>query len=131
MSILTDNTNGYSLTATTSGTNTALVSGGNSINASSGTFGSPVALSLSSWGYRVDGLGSFGAGPTTAQSNVSPSSTTFAGMPASNQTPITLANTSSPADPAQITTVWYGVCANLSSSNGTYSTQVVYTAATN
>jgi hypothetical protein len=129
--VLTDNTNGYSLTATTTGTNTALVSGGNSINASSGTFASPTALSPSSWGYRVDGLGSFGAGPTTAQSNVSPSSTTFAGMPASNQTPVTLANTSAPADPAQTTTVWYGLCANLGPPNGTYSTQVTYTAVTN
>jgi hypothetical protein len=134
VSVLTDNINGYTLTVTTSTTNTNLVNGSNNIAASSSTFASPGALSTGKWGYRVDSLGSFGSGPTTAQSNVSPasiSSLTFAGMPASNLTPVQLANTSSIADPAQTTTVWYGVCASTSQPNGTYSTQVTYTGVIN
>jgi hypothetical protein len=132
--VLTDNSNGYVLSVTDSTTNTNLVNGGNSISASSGSYASPTALATNSWGYRVDGLGSFGSGPTTAQSNVtasSISSLTFAGMAASNQTPVQLANTSAPADPTQTTTVWYGVCADQTQPNGIYSTQVTYTAITN
>lgn len=132
--VLTDNTAGYTLTVTTTGTNTNLVNGGNTISPNGGTFASPSALTVSSWGYRVDGLGSFGSGPTTAQSNVSPgsiSSITFAAMAASNATPVTLANTSAPANPTQTTTVWYGVCAGTSQAAGTYSTQVTYTGVTN
>jgi hypothetical protein len=132
--VLTDNSNGYVLSVTDSTTNTNLVNGSNTISASSGTYASPASLTTNSWGYRVDGLGSFGSGPTTAQSNTSASSIsslTFAGMAASNQTPVQLANTSSPADPAQTTTVWYGVCADQTQPNGTYSTQVTYTAITN
>jgi hypothetical protein len=132
--VLTDNSNGYVLSVTDSGTDTDLVNGSNTISASSGTYASPTALATNSWGYRVDGLGSFGSGPTTAQSNVSASSIsglTFAGMAASNQTPVQLANTSAPADPAQTTTVWYGVCADQTQPNGIYSTQVTYTAITN
>jgi hypothetical protein len=132
--VLTDNTNGYTLTVTTSGTNTNLVNGGNTISPNGGTFASPSALTVSSWGYRVDGLGSFGSGPTTAQSNVSPGSIsglTFAAMAASNQTPVQLATTSVPADPTVTTTVWYGVCAGTTQAAGTYSTQVTYTGVTN
>jgi hypothetical protein len=132
--VLTDNSNGYVLSVTDSTTNTNLVNGSNTISASSGTYGSPSALATNSWGYRVDGLGSFGSGPTTAQSNVtasSISSLTFAAMAASNQTPVQLADTSAPADPAQTTNVWYGVCADQTQPNGTYSTQVTYTAITN
>jgi hypothetical protein len=134
VAVLTDNSNGYNLTVTDSSTNTHLINGSNTISASSGTYASPTNLATNTWGYRVDGLGSFGSGPTTAQSNVTPStisSLTFAGMAASNQTPVQLANTSAPADPAQTTTVWYGVCADQTQPNGTYSTQVTYTGITN
>jgi len=130
-SVMTDDSNGYTLTLADNGTNTALVNGANTIPAGSGTFASPAALSGNAWGYRVDGLGSFGSGPTTAQSNVSPGSALFAAIEASNVTPDTLANTSSPADPAVNTTVWYGACANTSVASGTYGTQVTYTAVAN
>lgn len=134
VAVLTDNSNGYTLTVTTSGTNTNLVNGSNNVSASSGTFASPTTLSLNSWGYRVDGLSSFGSGPTSTQSNVSQSSIsslTFAGMAASDQTPAQLANTSSPADPAQTTTIWYGICADQTQPSGTYTTQVIYTGIAN
>lgn len=131
VSVLTSNSSGYTLTLADSGTNTALRKGSDSIAATSATQASPSALSANAWGYRVDGAGAFGNGPTTAGNNTSPGSTTFAGVPASNGTAATVASTSVAANPAVTTTIWYGVCANTNIPNGTYTTQVVYTAVTN
>lgn len=130
-SVMTDDSNGYTLTLADNSTNTALINGSATIGAGSGTFASPAALSGNAWGYRVDGLGSFGGGPTTGQSNVSPGSTLFAAIKASNQTADTIAATSVAADPAVTTTVWYGACANTSATSGSYTTQVTYTAVAN
>jgi hypothetical protein len=130
ISVLTDSPGGYSLTMTTSTTNNALT-GPSSITATSGTTGSPITLAMNTWGYRVDGLGGFGAGPTNAQTNGSTPSVTFAAVPASNQSPVQIASTASAANPAVNTTVWYGVCANASLTAGNYAATVTYTAVTN
>jgi hypothetical protein len=130
-SVLTDDSNGYTLTLADNSTNTALINGSSTISTSSGTLASPTTLTANKWGYRVDGLGSFGSGPTTSQSNVSSSSALFAGIKASNQTADTLAATSVAADPAVATTVWYGACANTTVPSGAYTTQVTYTAVAN
>lgn len=129
--VQTDDSNGYTLTLANSSTNTSLVNGGNSITAASGTLASPAVLTSNKWGYRVDGLGSFGAGPTTAQSNISIPGTLFAAVKASNVTADTIATSSSAANPAVTTTVWYGACANTSLASGSYTTQVTYTAVAN
>ncbi|HSX15960.1 MAG TPA: hypothetical protein VLF40_04170 [Candidatus Saccharimonadales bacterium] len=131
VSVFTSNSSGFTLTLADTSTNTALLNGAASISATTGTQASPSALAVNRWGYRVDGVGGFGTGPTSAQSNVSLGSTTFAGVPASNATASTLASTSSAANPAVITSVWYGVCANTSVTSGTYTSQVTYTAVTN
>jgi hypothetical protein len=131
VSVLTDNSEGYTLTGTTAGTNTALLNGGNSIAASSASQSSPASLGADRWGYRVDGLAGFGTGPTTAVSNHAPDSTPFAGMPASNATPDLLGASSVKANPAVSTTVWYGLCADTSAASGSYTTQVTYSAVTN
>lgn len=130
-SVLTDDSNGYTLTLADSSTNTALDDGSGTIPATTATFASPAALTANKWGYRVDGLGSFGSGPTTAQSNIAPPSSTFAGIKASNLTADTIATTATAANPAQTTIVWYGACADTSVSSGTYTTQVTYTAVAN
>jgi hypothetical protein len=129
--VFTDDTNGYTLTLADSGTNTALVNGSGTINATTGTTTSPTTLTGNSWGYRVDGLGGFGSGPTTSQSNASRGSTLFAGIEASDQLADTIATTSGAADPAVTTTVWYGACADTTVSSGAYTTQVIYTAVAN
>ena len=131
ISVLTDNPNGYQLTLNNSSTSTALNNGSNTIASVSASQGSPAALGADTWGYRVDGIGGFGAGPTTAQSNISPNSVLFAQVPPSNGTADTIANTSAIADPAINTIVWYGVCADTTVASGTYSTQVTYTAVAN
>jgi hypothetical protein len=126
--VLTDDSNGYSLTLADSGTDTSLINGSSTIATSSGTISSPTSLTANGWGYRVDGLGGFGSGPTTSQSNVSPSGILFAGIKASDQTADTIASASTAADPAVTTTVWFGACADTSVDSGTYTTQVIYTA---
>lgn len=129
--VSTDASTGYTLTFLDSDTNTSLVNGANSIAASSGTQASPITLALNTWGYRVDGLAGFGAGPTSAQTNDPSATYTFAGIPASNQTAHTLKTTSSAANPPEVTNVWYGVRLDTTKPNGTYLDQVTYTAVTN
>lgn len=130
VSVLTHSSSGYTLTATNSTTNTALISGGNSIASTSGTISSPQTLN-NTWGFRVDGLGSMGSGPTSAVSNAGPSSLTFAGFPSSAGTPATLASSSAYNATAIETQVWIGVCADTTVASGSYTTTVTYTAVTN
>ena len=131
VSVLTDDPSGYTLSLTNSNTNTALLNGTVAINSTSATQASPAALVANQWGYRVDNIGGFGAGPTSAQTNVSPDSISFAGVPASNANPDTIASTSGAADPAVSTYVWYSVCTDTTIASGTYTTQITYTAITN
>ena len=134
VSVQTDNSAGYTLTVADSSTNIALQKGSDSISAISATQATPAALSANTWGYRLDGVGGFGPGPTAAQTNTSVASIStmkFAAIPASNATADTIASTSVAANPAVTTNVWYGVCDNTSVANGAYNTQVTYTAVTN
>lgn len=131
VSVLTDSTTGYSLTMTTSTTNSAMQGTSTNLATASGTAGAPTTLAVNTWGYRVDGFASFGTGPTTTQNSGSVPSVTFAGVPASNQPPTQVSYSNSPANPAQDTKVWYGVCADASIPVDTYSVTVVYTAVTN
>jgi hypothetical protein len=86
---------------------------------------------MNTWGYRVDGVAGFGAGPTSSQASGSVPSTSFAGVPPSNLAGTIVASSNSIANPAVPTTVWYGVCANSSAAAGNYSVVVTYTAVTN
>lgn len=130
-SVLTNSDVGYSLSMTTSTSANALIGGTTNISATSGSVASPAALTMNSWGFRVDGAGSFGGGPTATQTNGSVPGVTFAAVPTNAQTPATIATTSSPANPAVDTKVWYGLCADASVPADTYAATVVYTAVTN
>jgi hypothetical protein len=129
VSVATNDSAGYllQLNETTSSA-TALTSGGNTIPASSGTQTTPIAMVANTWGYRVDGIGGFGAGPTTSVNSQAISSAKFAAVPAS--TPVTLASTSSATNGTNLN-VWYGVAANTSTPSGTYTNSVTYTAIAN
>ena len=127
----TYNTGGYVLTMANTSTDASLKYLTNSIGTESGTAASPLSLSVNTWGWRVDGLSGFGAGPITAQSNISIPATSFAGIPISSATPVTLASTSVAADPAVSTNIWYGVCIDTSKIQGTYASSVLYTATAN
>jgi hypothetical protein len=129
VTISTNDAAGYTLTLQDTDANTNLVSGGNNIQAGTGTQASPAALVAGRWGYRVDNLGGFGAGPTGSLASGAISASTFAGVPASGS-PNTLKTTASSAS-NDTTTVWYSVAANTSQATGVYTDTVTYTATTN
>lgn len=129
VTVSTNNVAGYNLKLAESGASSDLVSGGDTIPASSGTQSSPVVAAVNTWGYRVDGVGGFGAGPTSSASNQAIGALTFAAVPATGS-PNTLKSTSSPAT-NDVTTVWYQVTADTSTPPGTYTNTVLYTAVTN
>lgn len=129
VSVSTNNSTGYTLTLANNDATTTLVSGSDTIAAHSGTQASPTTLTNGTWGYRVDGVGGFGAGPTSAETNNGSSTTTWAGVPAT-ASPNTLKTTGTTAA-NDTTTVWYGVRVNSSQPNGTYTDTVTYTATTN
>lgn len=129
VTVSTNDTSGYTLQlAETSGAS-ALTNGGNTIPASAGTQTAPVAEAANTWGYRVDGVGGFGAGTTTAQNSAAIGSDTFAAVPAT-ASPNTIVTTSGTASNAT-TSVWYGVAANTSQASGTYTNSVTYTVTAN
>lgn len=82
-------------------------SGGNTIAAAPGTYASPAALTTNTWGYRVDGAGTFGAGTTTPLSNAALGSVTYAQV---LTTPQNIKTTSTTAA-GDNTSVWYSVAA--------------------
>jgi len=129
LTVSTNDTLGYTLQIADTDATTTLVSGGNTIPASAGSQASPIAQAVNTWGYRVDGVGGFGAGPTSGQNSAAIGSVTFAGMPASSS-PNTIKTTSTTAS-NDTTTVWYGVAENTSQPTGTYSDSVTYTATAN
>ena len=124
----TNNASGYNLKIAMQTATRDLVNGSNTIAAHTGTKTAPSNLADNTWGYRVDGVGTFGSG-TTAESNVASSSKTWAGVPASGGGD-EIKNTSTPAS-GDATTVWFGVSATSTKPNGTYTGTVVYTAITN
>ena len=130
VTVSTSDTSGYTLNLAETGGSSNLVSGSDTIPASSGSQGTPVAMSANTWGYRVDSLGGFGAGPTSSQSSTAISgSIKFAAVPATGS-PNTIKTTSGTAT-NDTTTVWYGVAANTSQATGTYTNSVTYTATAN
>ena len=129
VTINTNNSSGYFLTLEDNDASTNLVSGGNNVAAHTGTQASPTTLANNRWGYRVDSVGGFGAGPTGAETNNASSTTRWAGVPASGS-PVTLKTTGTTAT-NDVTTVWYGVRATSAQATGTYTDVVTYTATTN
>ena len=128
VAVSTNNATGYNLTLADSDATTSLVKGGDTIAAHAGTQAVPTVLANNTWGYAVGGVGGFDA-TYAVLSNVTSSTTKWAGMPATGAANLlkTTAATAS-ADP---TTVWYAVKADTTKPNGTYADTVTYTASTN
>ncbi|MCL2037651.1 fibronectin type III domain-containing protein [Candidatus Saccharibacteria bacterium] len=115
---------GYQMTLSTSSAVTNLVKGGDVVAASTGTVGSPITLAADSWGFRIDGLGGFGAGPTLGSSNAAALPNSWAGVPplASAATIATGAATS-----GQAVNIWFGLGASTSKPSGSYTQTLVIT----
>ena len=115
---------GYDLTLSNSDTTLTMAgfkddgvtTNGATLAAASGTYGTPAALGSNTWGWRVDDLGTFGAGGAT----------TYAGVP-SSASPQNIRTTTATAS-AEATTVKYAVKVNLAVPNGIYKDTVTYTA---
>ncbi|MEJ0072551.1 MAG: hypothetical protein WDN27_00420 [Candidatus Saccharibacteria bacterium] len=129
VTVSTNDSSGYTLVLGETGAGTSLVSGGNTIPHSSGTQASPVAMSVNTWGYRVDGIGGFGSGPTSGASSQAIGSVKFAAVPATGS-PNTLKTTSGVAA-SDTTTVWYATAADTTQATGTYTNNVTYTVTAN
>ena len=130
VTVSTSDTSGYTLQLAETGASSTLTSGSNTIAASSGTQTTPVAMATDTWGYRVDGLGGFGAGPTSSANSAAISGAIkFAGVPAT-ASPNTIKTTATTAS-NDTTTVWYGVATNTTQPSGTYTNSVTYTATAN
>ncbi len=130
VTVSTNSTTGYNLTVENTTTNRNLVRAlGGTIAPSGGSLATPVVLATNTWGYRVDGTGGFGSGPTTAELNVATSGFTWAGVPALGSAD-TIRNESLPAT-SQQTRVWYSMSADMTKAAGQYTTTVVYTAVAN
>ena len=129
VTVSTNDSAGFTLQLAETSGSSNLVSGGDTIAASSGTKASPIAALVNTWGYRVDGLGGFGAGPTSGASNAAIGGIKFAAVPATGS-PDTLKTTSAAASNVT-TTVWYGVAVDITQPSGTYTNSVTYTATAN
>lgn len=129
VTVSTNDTSGYVLQLAESGASSNMTSAGNTLPASSGTQTTPTAMVANTWGYRVDSLGGFGAGPTSGVSSQAIGSAKFAAVPAT-ASPNTLKTTATTAS-NDTTTVWYGVAANTSQPAGTYTNSVTYTVTAN
>ncbi len=130
VTVSTNNATGYTLQIEeTTGGETALEDGGNSIPATTGTQASPVALVANRWGYRVDGIGGFGAGPAAPLASAAIGSVTYAAVPDAGS-PNTIKTTGTTAT-NDTTTVWYSVAVNTATPSGTYTNSVTYTASVN
>lgn len=128
VTVATNNAAGYTLTLADSDATTTLVNGANTIAAHSGTYAAPTPLANNSWGYHIDGLGTFGTGGAV-ESSVATSAIKYAGVPATGA-PQTIKTTAAVAA-GDVTTVWYGVKADTTKPNGAYTDTVTYTATTN
>lgn len=129
ITINTGASTGYTLQLESAVAATTLAGTGANITATTGTVAAPVTLASNTWGFRLDGQGGFGAGPTSAVTNASSSTLTFAGLTASGA-PATIKTTAAAAS-AEATDVWYGVRVASNLQAGTYSRTVLYTATTN
>ena len=131
--VTTHNTNGYFLQLNATTSQTSLNNGSSFIPSTTGTFTDPTVLTTNRWGFRVDGQGGFGTGPTTNLTN--PSLSTFSGLTIAPGYTIRTTTTPTPknngVDIGDTTVVWYGVCADSSNKNGTYSASITYTATAN
>lgn len=126
--VTTNNPFGFKLAVETeSAEENGLVGSDATIPASSGTAVSPVVLSGTQWGIRIDQQEGFGLGPTEEVSNQPSSSLTFAGVPTYGN-PLSVVTYGIPAPDGVATSVWYGVRADSSVPSGAYTATVVYTA---
>lgn len=121
-------TTGYTVDLSASSSTTDLESGVNKISRLSTSFSSPAVLATNKWGYRIDDIGSFGSGPTSAVTNALSNSLKFTGIQPVSSADTILSTSSESVSGGDDYDIWYGVKADSTLPNGTYSQIVTYTA---
>ncbi|PLS81098.1 hypothetical protein CYG49_03145 [Candidatus Saccharibacteria bacterium] len=105
---------------------------GSSIASISGTVATPTALAVNTWGFRVDGVGGFGVGPTSEVTNVATPSSLFAAVPLSTGSAATIAKTAVSTGSTGVTVnTFFGSCIDTSKESGQYTDAVIFTAIVN
>ena len=124
----TNDTAGLNITMESNTATQAMTSGGNTIAAGSGSPASPATLTNNHWGWRIDSLAGFGAGPGAVLNSAAPSALTYAAVPAQGA-PYTIKNTGTNGSTSS--TVWYSARVDNTQPIGSYSATVLYTFNTN
>ena len=141
LSVITNDTAGYTVTIQMAGASNTLVSGANTVAASAATTASPAALVVGSgtalqtgaWGFCVPSNSGNGTYTTTfgtcdgTNSSVAMTSGLYAPVPLAGA-PFTLFNTSSSSVSTYTTTVTFAAAVNNGQASGTYTGTVVFTA---
>ncbi len=131
VTVSTNNATGFNLKLAMNGTDQTLQNGAAAtIAAHSGSFAAPATLANNSWGYRVENVGTFGAGNMSAQTDQNDLAGTFAAVPSNLTGGDTIKNVSAAAQSNQ-TQVLFGVKADSTKPSGAYSGTVVFTATAN
>ncbi len=128
LNVKTGGSTGYTLSLESNTASAALISGSNTIPSVSASYDSPQALGLNSWGYRMDSVHNFGAGPTSAITNGSSSSLLFAPLPVNASPDIIVSTTAASLTAGDDYSIWYGVRADMAPPAGTYTQTILYTA---
>ncbi len=131
VTVNSNNAAGYTLAIKDADATLALENGANTIAASSNTFAAAAALANNTWGWAVPdtttGIGANNFDTTYAVlNNVTSSSTTWAGITASDQ----IFKSTTGVASGDTVSVWYSAKADTSKPNGTYADIVTYTATT-
>ncbi len=129
VTVSTNDVAGYTLQLAETGAGTTLLSGSNTIAATTGSPAVPIALTAGKWGFRVDSLSGFGAGPTTTLNSAVIGAVKYAAVPVTGS-PLTLKTTAVTAS-NDTTSVWYSVAADTTQPSGTYTNSVTYTVTSN
>ncbi len=129
---ITSSSKGYNLTIESdSETDNTLIGPSVNISPVAANPTTPAQLTANQWGFRIDGLAGFGAGPTEEVVSAPSSSLTFAALPLKNSgAVIRMWPSPAPGPEGDVTEVWYGVRADFDVPEGQYSRTVTYTAVT-
>lgn len=127
----TNSSAGYRLLLSTVSSNRSLVKGLDSIDPLGGNAVSPLTIAANTWGYRVDGLGGFGAGPTSVETDVASSAFTWAGVPGLGSATQIYHQNIPTTTTGQTTRIWYALNSTAAKPSGTYTQTVTYTAISN
>lgn len=121
---------GYNLTIAMDSANQNLTREGGmeTIAPVDGTRTSPATLAKNRWGYRVDNVAEFGAGPGVVLSSAEDTTLTFAAVPATGSADNIASSDQPSVSGGDAYDVWYAMNVDTTKPTGIYTGTVIYTA---